>query len=153
MVLWLKTVDIYLVEVPEARVTNQGVCRAMLPPSTDPGSTMRVGLTWAGSLLWNLMQRTDSLEKTLMLGKIEGRKRRGRQRMRWLASIRDSTDLSLSNSGRWWRTGKPGVLQSMGLQRVRHDWVIEQNKISNYAQVRIQKWCRSPWWEHLGCFS
>ena len=44
----------------------------------------------------HLMQRTDSLEKTLMLGKIEGRRRRGRQRMRWLEGITDSTDMSLS---------------------------------------------------------
>ena len=55
------------------------------------------------------MWRTDSLEKTLMLGKIEGRRRRGRQRMRWLDGISDSVDTSLRNSGRWWRTGKCGV--------------------------------------------
>ena len=47
-------------------------------------------------ILWHLMQRADSLEKTLMLGKIEGRRRRGRQRMRWLDGITDSTDMSLS---------------------------------------------------------
>ena len=47
-------------------------------------------------ILWHLMQRADSLEKTLMLGKIEGRRRRGQQRMRWLDGITDSTDMSLS---------------------------------------------------------
>ena len=47
-------------------------------------------------VLWHLMRRTDSLKKTLMLGKIEGRRRRGRQRMRWLDSITDSMDMSLS---------------------------------------------------------
>ena len=64
----------------------------------------------------HLMRKTDSLKKTLMLGKIEGRKRRGLQRMRCLDGLTDSMDISL----RW--TRKPGVLQSMGSQRVGHDW-------------------------------
>ena len=63
----------------------------------------------------HLIQRADSLEKTVIPGKIEGRKRRGRQRMRWLDGITDSMDMSLSKLRRWW-TGKPGVLQSTGLQ-------------------------------------
>ena len=78
----------------------------------------------------HLMQRTDSLEKTLMLGKIEGRRRRGQQRMRWLDSITNSMDMSLSNSRSWWWTGRPGVLQSMGSQRVGHDWATEQKWVS-----------------------
>ena len=49
----------------------------------------------------HLMQRADSLEKTLILGKIEGRRRRGRQRMRWLDGITDSMDMSVSNPGSW----------------------------------------------------
>ena len=64
----------------------------------------------------HLMQRTDSLQKTLMLGKIEGRRRRGRQRMRWSDSITDSMDMSLANSRRQWSTEEPGVLQSMASQ-------------------------------------
>ena len=71
-------------------------------------------------------QRADSLEKTLMLGKIDGRRRRRKQRMRWLDSITDSMDMNLSKPGRQWRIEEPGVLQSMRLQRVGHDQVTEQ---------------------------
>ena len=72
----------------------------------------------------HLMCRDDLLEKTLILGEIEGRRRRGQQKISWLDGITDSMDMSLSKlqeivSG---RTGMSGVLQSMGPQRVRHDW-------------------------------
>ena len=69
----------------------------------------------------HLMRRTDSLEKTLMLGKIEGRRRRGRQRMRWLDAITDLMDVSLNKLRELVMDRKPGVLQSTGSQRVGHD--------------------------------
>ena len=73
------------------------------------------------------MRKADSFEKTLMLGKIGGGKRRGdRGWDGWMASPTQWTWVWV-NSGSWWWTGRPGVLQSMGLQRVGHDWATELN--------------------------
>ena len=93
---------------------------------------LKLKLQYFGHLMW----RVDSLEKTPMLGGIGGRRRRGRQRRRWLDGITDSMDMSLSNSGSWWWTGRPGVLRFMGLQRVGHDWAPELN------------WTETKFWRH-----
>ena len=78
----------------------------------------------------HLMQRANSWGKTLMLGKIEGKRRREQQRMRWLDRITNSMDMNLSKVWRYWRTEEPGIPQvlSMVPQRVRHrhDLVSEQ---------------------------
>ena len=96
-------------------------------------SWMFIGRTDAEAeapILGHLMWRTDSLEKTLMLGKIKGRRRSGWQRMRWLDGITTQWTWVWVNSGSWWWTRRPGMLQSMGSKRVRHDWATELNWIS-----------------------
>ena len=75
-----------------ARRSNQSILKEIDPEYSLEGLMLKLKLQYFG----HLMRRTDSLEKTLMLGKIEGRRRRGWQRMRWLDSITDSMDMSLS---------------------------------------------------------
>ena len=108
-----------------ARRSNQSILKEINLEYSLGGQ--RLKLQHLGQLMW----RANSLGKTLMLGKIKGRRRRGWQRMRWLDSITDSMDISLSNSRRQWRTGKSGVLQSMGLERVRlRDWTRTTTSLS-----------------------
>ena len=75
-----------------ARRSNQSILKEISPEYSLEGLMLKLKLQYFG----HLMQRTDSLEKTLMLGKIEGRRRRGQQRMRWLDGITDFMDMSLS---------------------------------------------------------
>ena len=98
-----------------ARRSNQLILKQVSPEYSLEGLMLKLQLQYFG----HLMQRADSLKKTLMLGKIEGRRRRG-----WQNKMVGWTWVWTS-SGSWWWTGKPGVLQSMGLQRVGHNWATE----------------------------
>ena len=111
-----------LLRVPwTARRSNQSILKESSPEYSLEGLILKLKLQHFGHLMW----RADSLEKTLMLGKTESGRRRGQQTMRcWMASPTWWT-WGWASSGSWWWTRRSGVLQSMGLQRVGHDWVTE----------------------------
>ena len=88
----------------------------------------------------HLMPRADSLEKTLMLGKTEGRRRRGQERTRWLYGFTDSMNMNLSKLQKMVRDGEPGELQSMGSQRVGHNLVTEQEQQKHTVTILCKKY-------------
>ena len=112
-----------LLRVPwTSRRSDLSILKEIRPEYSLEELMLKLKLQYFG----HLMQRTDSFEKTLILGKIEGGRRKERQRMSWLDGITNLMGMSFS-SGSWWWTGKPGVLQFMGSQRVGCDWVTELN--------------------------
>ena len=114
-----------LLRVPwTARRSSQSILKEVSPEYSwrNPEGLM-LKLQYFGHLMW----RTDSLEKTLMLGKTEGRRRRGRQRMRWVGWHHWLDGHEFDQALGWWWTGKPGMLQSVVSQRTGHDWATEQN--------------------------
>ena len=116
-----------LLRVPwTARRSSQSILKEISPEYSLEGLILKLKLQYFG----HLMQRTDSLEQTLMLGKIESGRKRGRQRMRWLDAITPRWTSVWVSSRSWWWTGKPGVLQSMGSQRVGRDWMTELTELN-----------------------
>ena len=113
-----------LLRVPwTARRSNQSILKEISPEYSLEGLMLKLKLQYFGHLMW----WTDSFEKALMLGKIAGRRRRGgRGWDGWTASPTWWTRVWAS-SGSWWWTGRPGMLQFMGPQRVGHDWATELN--------------------------
>ena len=111
-----------LLRVPwTARRSNQSILKEISPGISLEGMMLKLKLQYFG----HLMRSVDSLEKTLKLGGIGGRRRRGRQRMRWLMASLTRWTWVWVNSGSWWWTGRPGVLRFIGSQRIGHDWATD----------------------------
>ena len=105
-----------------AQRSNQSILKEISSENSLEGLMLKLNLQYFSHLIW----KVNSLEKTLMLGKIEGRRKRGiRGWDGWMASSIQWTGVWV-NSRRWWRKGRPGVLQFKGSLRVRHDGVTEQ---------------------------
>ena len=122
----LKSKDITLMTWTAMR-SNQSILKEINPEYSLEGLMVKLKLLYFGHLMW----RANSLEKTLMLRKTEGKRRRDQERRKWLDSIMDSMDINLRKLRETVKDRKPGMLQSMGSQRVRQDLVTEQETFKN----------------------
>ena len=117
-----------LLRVPwMARRSNHSVLKEINPEYSLEGLTLK--LKYFGHLMW----RADSMDKSLTLGKIEGKRRRGWQRTSWSDSITNSMNMNVSKLWETVKDWKPGMPQSMRSQRVRHDWETEQQQYTCFS--------------------
>ena len=124
---WIDAFELWcwtrLLRIPwTARRSNKSVLEAITPECSLEGLMLKLKLHYFGYLMWS----ANSFEKTLMLGKIKGGEGDNRGWNGWMASPTQWTWVWV-NSGSWWWTGRPGVPESIGSQRVRHDWATELN--------------------------
>ena len=125
-----------LLRVPwTARRINLYILKEINPEHSLERQILKLRLQYFG----HLMRREDSLEKTLMLGESEGKRRRGRQRTRWLGSVIEVTKWIWPNSGRQWKTGGPGILWSMGHEEADMTWLNSNNKQGYPAVARMKQ--------------
>ena len=126
----------------ETRRSNQSILKEINPDYSLEGLMLKLKLQYFGHLRW----RTDSLEKTLLLGKIEGRRRRGWQRMRWLDGIINSMGMSLSKFWEIVKDRKACHAAVHGVIKVRHDWATELNWTESQALVETLGSNMCPAW-------